>query len=109
MVAKMLLALMITGGVFAVPGGEDAEDFVNIVRSYYTGIDSDIRDEFRKMLYEVGFSPRMITFATSGAFNAYANMDISRRVGLGNLPWSTQVRALASIAGLNTGVRAEAF
>jgi len=109
MLARMLLMIMMTGGIFAVPGGEDAEDIVNMVRSQVTGIDSDIRNEFRQMLYDVGFSPKMITFATSGAFNAFGNMDLQRRVGFGNLPWSTQVRALGTAMGINTGVRAEEF
>tara|TARA_R110000824_G_scaffold183955_1_gene365003 strand:- start:12 stop:1328 length:1317 start_codon:yes stop_codon:yes gene_type:complete len=110
MVARNLLMIMMTGGMFAVPGGEDGEDIVNFVRAQVTGIDSDIRNEFREMLYNVGFSPKMITFATSGAFNAFGNMDLQRRVGFGNLPWSTQVRALGSaLTGVNTGVRAEEF
>jgi hypothetical protein len=110
MLARSLLMIMMTGGMFAVPGGEDGEDIVNMVRAQVTGIDSDIRNEFREMLYNVGFSPKMITFATSGAFNAFGNMDLQRRVGFGNLPWSTQLRALGSaLTGINTGVRAEEF
>jgi hypothetical protein len=61
------------------------------------------------MLYEMGFSPKMIEFTTAGAFNAFANIDIQRRIGFGNLPWSTQVRAALSTTGLNTGARAEEF
>ena len=107
--ARMALMILLTGGLFAMPGGEDAEDMYNMMRKLTTGLDSDIRDEFRKMLYEMGFSPKMIEFTTAGAFNAFANIDIQRRIGFGNLPWSTQVRAALSTTGLNTGARAEEF
>ena len=107
--ARMALMILLTGGLFALPGGEDAEDMYNEFRKLATGLDSDIRDEFRKMLYEIGFSPKMIEFATAGGFNAFANIDIQRRIGFGNLPWSTQVRAGLSTLGLTTGARAEEF
>lgn len=107
--ARMALMILLTGGLFGMPGGEDAEDMYNMMRKLTTGLDSDIRDEFRKMLYEIGFNPQMIEFATAGGFNAFANIDIQRRIGFGNLPWSTQVRAALSTTGLNTGARAEEF
>lgn len=107
--ARIALMLLVTGGVFALPGGEDAEDIYNMIRKQVSGIDSDIRDEFRKMLYEVGFNPKMIEFATSGLGNAFLNIDVQRRIGFGNLPWSTQARALLATTGLNTGARAEEF
>ena len=36
-------------------------------------------------------------------------MDVQRRIGFGVAPWSTQIRAAASIAGVDTGARAEEF
>ena len=108
--ARMSLMILLTAGLFGMPGGEEAEDIVNAVRKYTTGIDSDIRYEFRKMLYEIGFSPRISEFATAGAFNAFLNMDLQRRIGFGQLPWSQQFRAiLGAFTGANTGARVEEF
>jgi len=109
-VARISLMILLTAGFFGMPGGEEAEDIVNMIRKYQTGIDSDIRFEFRKMLYEIGFSPKIAEFATTGAFNTFLNADLQRRIGFGQLPWSTQARAvLGAFTGANTGARVEEF
>jgi hypothetical protein len=107
--ARIMLMMLITGGIFGLPGGEDAEDIYNIVRRNITGVDKDVRQEFREMLYNAGFGPKMIEALESGLFSAYMGMDIQRRVGFGVAPWSTQVRAALSMAGVDTGARAEEF
>jgi len=107
--ARVMLMMLITGGIFGLPGGEDAEDIYNIVRRNISGVDKDVRQEFREMLYNAGFGPKMIEALESGLFSAYMGMDIQRRVGFGVAPWSTQVRAALSMAGVDTGARAEEF
>jgi len=44
-----------------------------------------------------------------GLINSFLNIDVQRRVGFGIVPWSMQVRALISMAGIPTGARAEEF
>jgi hypothetical protein len=107
--ARIMLMMLITGGLFGLPGGEDAEDIYNLVRKEITGVDADVRSEFRNMLYTAGWSPTMIEALESGLLSAYLNIDVQRRIGFGVAPWSTQIRAAASIAGVDTGARAEEF
>jgi len=107
--ARIMLMMLITGGIFGLPGGEDAEDLYNIIRRSITGVDADVRSEFRNMLYTAGWSPTMIEALESGLLSAYMNVDVQRRIGFGVAPWSTQIRAAASIAGVDTGARAEEF
>jgi hypothetical protein len=107
--ARIMLMMLITGGLFGLPGGEDAEDIYNLVRKELTGVDADVRSEFRNMLYSAGWSPTMIEALESGLLSAYLNVDVQRRIGFGVAPWSTQIRAAASIAGVDTGARAEEF
>ena len=107
--ARIMLMMLITGGLFGLPGGEDAEDIYNLVRKEITGVDADVRSEFRNMLYTAGWSPTMIEALESGLLSAYFNIDVQRRIGFGVAPWSTQIRAAASIAGVDTGARAEEF
>ena len=64
--ARIMLMMLITGGIFGLPGGEDAEDIYNLVRKEITGVDADVRSEFRNMLYTAGWSPTMIEALESG-------------------------------------------
>jgi hypothetical protein len=104
----MLLMLM-TGGVFGLPGGEDAEVLYDLTKKMITGLESDIRSEFRNMLYEAGWGPTMIESMEKGLISSMFNIDVQRRVGFGVMPWSQQVRALINMAGIPTGARAEEF
>lgn len=107
--AKIMLMMIMTGGLLGLPGGEDAEDMYNIVRRQITGVDRDVRSEFREMLYSAGWGPTMIDALESGLFNAFLNVDVQRRIGFGIAPWSTQARALISLTGVQTGSKAEEF
>ena len=107
--ARIMLMMLITGGVFGLPGGEDAEDAYDIIKKTITGVESDVRTEFRNMLYEAGWGPGMIESLEKGLVSSFLNMDVQRRVGFGMVPWSQQTRALLNIMGINTGARAEQF
>jgi hypothetical protein len=105
--ARMMMMMVITGGIFGIPGGEDAEDLYDITKKMLTGVESDIRTEFRNMLYEAGWGPTMIESVEKGLISSLVNIDVQRRVGFGMMPWSQQVRALLNIAGIPTGAKAE--
>jgi hypothetical protein len=107
--ARIMLLMLMTGGLFGIPGGEDAEDLYDLVKKMHTGIESDIRSEFRNMLYEAGWGPTMIESLEKGLISSMLNIDVQRRVGFGVVPWSQQVRALINMAGIPTGARAEEF
>ena len=107
--ARIMLMMLITGGLFGLPGGEDGEDIYNLVKRNITGVDADVRTEFRNMLYEAGWSPSMIEALESGLISSFMGVDVQRRIGFGVAPWSTQIRAALSLAGVDTGARAEEF
>ena len=107
--ARIMLLMLMTGGLFGMPGGEDAEDLYDLTKKMITGIESDIRSEFRNMLYEAGWGPTMIESMEKGLISSMLNIDVQRRVGFGVMPWSQQVRALINMTGIPTGARAEEF
>jgi len=107
--ARIMLMLGLTGGLMGLPGAEDAEDIINGVKKLKTGVDSDIRTEFRNMLYEAGWNTGLIEAMEAGLLNSYLNIDVQARIGFGIAPWSRQVRAGLSMMGLNTGARVEEF
>jgi hypothetical protein len=107
--ARMMLMMLMTGGVMGLPGGEDAEDTYDLIKKMFTGVDSDVRTEFRNMLYEAGWGPGLINAMENGLINSTLGWDVQRRVGFGVLPWSQQVRAGLNIMGIPTGARAEEF
>ena len=107
--ARIMLMMLVTGGVMGLPGGEDAEDTYDLIKKMFTGVDSDVRTEFRNMLYEAGWGPGLINAMENGLINSTLGWDIQRRVGFGVLPWSQQVRAGLNMMGIPTGAKAEEF
>jgi hypothetical protein len=107
--ARIMLMMLVTGGVMGLPGGEDAEDLYDLTKKMITGLDSDVRTEFRNMLYEAGWGPGLINAVENGLINSTLGWDVQRRVGFGVLPWSQQVRAGLNMLGIPTGARAEEF
>jgi hypothetical protein len=107
--ARIMLMMLMTGGLVGLPGGEDAEDLYDLTKKMITGLDSDVRTEFRNMLYEAGWGPGLINAAENGLINSTLGWDVQRRVGFGVLPWSQQVRAGLNMLGIPTGARAEEF
>jgi len=106
--ARMVIMLFLTGGLFALPGADDAAWLVNFIRKFATGIDGDIRSEIRQMMGK-SFGPEFAKFAENGLF-ANLGVDISRRIGFSELPGSQQAKGLGALFGFDTGVKpAETF
>jgi hypothetical protein len=105
---KMLLMIFLTGGLLGLPGMDEVAWLRDLMRKQITGIDGDTRAELRKMISEVS-NPKVAEFFENGVFNAFANVDVQRRLSFGNVPGSAQIRALVGMMGINTGARAEEF
>ena len=105
--AKMMLMIALTGGVFGLPGSDDAEELANWMIEHApvvgTGLKTDMRAAMREMLYDAGFSAGMINAMENGIIEAGLNVDVQRRLSLGNFPGSQQVRAIAGLLGLSPG------
>ena len=111
--ARMMLMIVLTGGLFGLPGSDDAEELANWVIENApivgTGLKTDMRAAMREMLYDAGFSAGMINAMENGLIEAGLNMDVQRRLALGNIPGSQQVRAITGILGLSSGGNAADF
>ena len=111
--AKMMLMIALTGGLFGLPGSDDAEELANWMIEKApivgTGLKTDIRAAMREMLYDYGFSAGMINAMENGIIEAGLDIDVQRRLSLGNVPGSQQVRALAGLLGLSQGGNAADF
>ncbi len=111
--ARMMLMIVLTGGLFGLPGSDDAEELANWVIENApivgTGLKTDMRAAMREMLYDAGFSAGMINAMENGLIEAGLNMDVQRRLALGNVPGSQQVRAITGILGLSSGGNAADF
>jgi len=107
--ARMMLMILATGGLAGLPGADDAAWLYDTMRKMITGLDRDTRQEFRTMMDEFGFGAKSIEALENGLINAYMNVDVQRRLSLGNIPGSGQIRALIGMMGINTGARAEEF
>ena len=105
--ARMVLMIVLTGGLFGLPGSDDAEDFASWIMENVPGVGSglktDVRAELREMLYDAGFGPGLINAMENGLIETFLNVDIQRRIALGNAPGSQQVRAITSLLGLSSG------
>ena len=111
--ARMMLMIVLTGGLFGLPGSDDAEELANWVIENApivgTGLKTDMRAAMREMLYDAGFSAGMINAMENGLIEAGLNMDVQRRLALGNVPGSQQIRAITGILGLSSGGNAADF
>ena len=105
--ARMVLMIVLTGGIFGLPGSDDAEDLASWMMENVPGVGSglktDVRAELREMLYDAGFGPGLINAMENGLIETFLNVDIQRRIALGNAPGSQQVRAITSLLGLSSG------
>ena len=110
---RMMGMIVLTGGMFGIPGSDDAEDFaswmVETVPGVGSGLKTDFRAMIREMLYDTGLSARKVNAIENGFIEAYLNLDVQRRLSLGNIPFSQQVRALAGMMGLSNGGKAADF
>jgi hypothetical protein len=105
--AKIMVMLVLTGGIFGLPGSDDAEELANWVIEKApivgTGLKTDMRAAMREMLYEAGFGAGLINAMENGLIEASLNIDVQRRISLGNVPGSQQIRAIAGLLGLTPG------
>jgi len=111
--ARMMLMLIMTGGLFGLPGSDDAEELANWMIEKApivgTGLKTDMRAAMREMLYDAGFSAGMINAMENGLVEAGLGISIQRRISLGQVPGSNQVRGIASMLGLTSGGSAADF
>lgn len=108
--AMMMLAAVLTGGLYGLPGAEDLEEFYGAAHTEITGQDPMIRDTFRDMLYDLGneffkspiddgsgmsgFLADLLEFGVPGA----AGFDIQRRVNL-QIPGADILKAALGVQG----------
>ena len=110
---RMMGMIVLTGGMFGIPGSDDAEDLaswmVENVPVVGTGLKTDFRAMIREMLYNAGMGAQLVNAVENGFIEAYLNLDVQRRLSLGNIPFSQQVRAMAAMTGLSNGGSAADF
>tara|TARA_R110000772_G_scaffold268625_1_gene396872 strand:+ start:1856 stop:9493 length:7638 start_codon:yes stop_codon:yes gene_type:complete len=111
--ARQMLMIVLTGGLFGIPGSDDIETLASWMMNNVPGVDSglatDMRAELREMLYNAGIGANLVNAMENGFLEAYLNIDVQRRLSLGNFPGSQQVRAIASMMGLSNGGSAADF
>ena len=95
---RMMLAIFLSAGFFGLPGGEDGAFLFDLIRKIYTGVDKDLRQDFRVMLDDLGTPQFLIEAAENGLINAVANVDINKRIAF-RFPGSDQARAALNVLG----------
>ena len=75
-------ALFLFSGLMGLPGGELAKELLEEVYKAAEGEEIDLEMLIREKLTEATGDPRPGMFVTQGLFRSYANMDVSRRIGL---------------------------
>ena len=110
---RMMGMIVLTGGLFGIPGSDDAEDLaswmVENVPVVGTELKTDFRALIREMLYDAGMGAQLVNAVENGFIEAYLNLDVQRRLSLGNIPFSQQIRAMAAMTGLSNGGSAADF
>ena len=110
---RMMGMIVLTGGLFGIPGSDDAEDLaswmVENVPIVGTELKTDFRVMLREMLYDMGMGAQLVNAVENGFIEAYLNLDVQRRLSLGNIPFSQQVRAITAMTGLSNGGSAADF
>ena len=110
---RMMGMMVLTGGYMGIPGSDDAEDLaswmVENVPGVGSGLKTDFRSMIREMLYDTGLGAKKVSALENGLIETYLNIDVQRRLSLGNFPYSQQVRALAGMMGLTQGGKAADF
>jgi len=109
MFARIILQLFMTAGLFGLPGFDDLDFLYRQVRKMGWGVNDDLRTQMREVLTEVGAGPKMTEAIMNGGIEAFGNISVQRRLSLGEVPGSAQMRALISAIGIPTGAKAEQF
>ena len=107
MFARIMIMLFLTGGLLGMPGADDM-DFLYRMTNRMRGVNTDIRQQMKEMLTsKVG--AKNTEMVMNGALETFLNVSVQRRVSLGEIPGSAQIRALMTLFGMPTGARAEEF
>ncbi len=104
--AKQLAMIMATGGIFALPFADDATWLAEFIYNIFTGMRTNVRQEYRRFMDEHGFDAGLIEGFENGLVNKLFDADLSRRVRF-NVPGGTQLKAILDIGGLASGGRVE--
>tara|TARA_R110002012_G_scaffold210297_1_gene380919 strand:- start:87 stop:1097 length:1011 start_codon:yes stop_codon:yes gene_type:complete len=107
MFARIMLLLFLTGGLMGLPGADDL-DFLYRMTRKMGGVDEDLRTVMREALVDLT-GPKMTEAIMNGSIEAFGNVNVQRRLSLGEVPGSGQARAILSAFGMPTGARAEEF
>lgn len=75
-------SLFLFSGLIGLPGGELAKELLEEAYKLTNGEEVDLDFLIREKLTEATGDPRPGLFVTQGAFRAFLNMDVSRRIGL---------------------------
>lgn len=95
--ASILGMLFLTAGSLGMPGGEDILNLADWIIKTYSGVDKDLAFLYRQFLLDTTKNDFAADVIRDGLFNAMG-VDISKRIGMGNLPGSD---VISSILGSN--------
>ena len=109
MFARIILQLFMTAGLFGLPGFDDLDFLIRMINKHYRGVDEDLRTAMREVLTDVGVGAKMTEAIMNGGIEAFGNVSVQRRLSLGEVPGSAQMRAFISAVGVPTGAKAEQF
>tara|TARA_R110000803_G_scaffold202625_1_gene267828 strand:- start:39 stop:3377 length:3339 start_codon:yes stop_codon:yes gene_type:complete len=107
MFARIILMLFLTGGLMGLPGADDLDFIYRMVRKM-GGVDEDLRTVMRETLVDLT-GPKMTEAMMNGGIEAFGNINVQRRLSLGEVPGSGQARAIMTMLGFPTGAKAEEF
>jgi hypothetical protein len=107
MFARIMLMLFLTGGLMGLPGADDL-DFLYRMTRKMQGVDQDMRTVMREALVDLT-GPKMTEAIMNGSIEAFGNINVQRRLSLGEVPGSGQARALITALGFPTGAKVEQF
>ena len=107
MFARVMLMLFITGGLMGMPGMEELDQIYKMIQRM-RGVNEDMRTQLREMFTET-VGPQSTEFLMQGVIEAGTGASVQRRLSLGEVPGSAQIRALMGMMGFPTGARAEEF
>jgi uncharacterized protein (UPF0335 family) len=75
-------ALYLLSGLMGLPGGELLKELYEELEKQITGSEEDLDMLIRQRVYEATGSPRFAKFITQGMGRGWADIDVSRRIGL---------------------------
>ena len=107
MFARVMVMLFITGGLMGMPGMEELDQIYRMIQRM-RGVNEDMRTVLREMFAET-VGPQATEYLMQGVIEAGTGTSVQRRLSLGEVPGSAQIRALLNMLGFPTGARVEEF